>query len=282
MFDKKDFVRLLVTLIVLSGPGKAAQAFWFNLPKIDKMVLNYGGAENESLDPDKINILVWNIYKADRPSWTADFQEMREGQDIVVLQECTDEETILDSFFDHSGFSYQYAISFQFKKDKVKTGTCTGSSVTPKHAWAVRSNYVEIAGFTPKALLLTEYPLEGLKEKLLVINIHALNSVPAFMLKNQLEQATPFISNHQGPVLFGGDFNTWSFFKLWTVRKFMKKHALKEVDFPNGGERMRASVTKMIIDYIFVRDLNYRDTHVWGDREGADHRAMSGVFSYSK
>lgn len=279
MFGKTTTLSLTILLLSALGISREAHSFWFNLPKKNKMLLNFGEASERALDPSAIRVLVWNIYKADLPTWGDDYAFMREGHDVVVLQECTDEKLMLDAFAEHDQFSYQYAISFQFKKDKSQTGTCTGSSVGPSRAWAIRTNYVELAGFTPKALLLTEYPLAGKKERLLVINIHALNSVPAFMLKSQLKQAAPFISKHKGPVLFGGDFNTWSFHKLWTVRKFMKKYGLKEVQFSNGGERMRASITKKIIDYIFVRDLKYENAFVWGDRDGSDHKAMSGTFS---
>jgi endonuclease/exonuclease/phosphatase (EEP) superfamily protein YafD len=41
---------------------------------------------------------------------------------------------------------------------------------------------------------------------------------------------------------------------------------------------MRASVTKLVIDYIFTRGLSVKESWVWGNLQGADHKAMTATF----
>jgi endonuclease/exonuclease/phosphatase (EEP) superfamily protein YafD len=266
----------IIGLVNLAIP--AADAFWFRLPDKEKTISNYGQASQESIDPENIDVLVWNTYKAQNPSWQADYEMLSAGKDISVLQECFMMPVMKYTLESDQEMHYKFATSFIYKKSGIATGTCTGSTVMPAHFHHEKTKDVEVAGFTPKVLLLTEYPLTDRQDTLLVINIHALNSVPAIVLWRHIKLAQNDIEKHRGPVIYGGDFNTWSPLKVWVVKRFMKKMNMQEVEFPNGGERMRASVTKLVIDYIFTRGLSVKESWVWGNLQGADHKAMTATF----
>ena len=273
---KLCIVIFLSTLIQIFPVG--VQAFgWFTVPDKAHALLSLGPDldPSMSLDPNEIDLLVWNTYKAKNPSWSADFAFLSLDKEVVVLQEAYLNDPMKEAFENQHTFHYKMATSFIYTKKNIPTGTATGAAVYPVKYYYKKTRDVEIIGLTPKALMLTEYALQGRGDTLLVINIHALNSVPSCILKRHLEDGAVEIAKHYGPVIFAGDFNTWSNLKLKTMHKVMKSVGMSEIPFPNGGDRMRAGLTKNIIDYIFVRGLEASDSWVWGNLQGADHKAMT-------
>lgn len=277
-FFKSIAVTSFLLAINFTGDWNDAKAFgWFKVPSKNKAMLELGTVENKenALNPNEIDLLVWNTYKGQNPSWTQDFSFLVLDKEIVVLQEAILNDIMKPVFENQSEFHYKIATSFIYTKTNIPTGTATGSVVYPTNFYFKKTRDVEAVGFTPKVTLFTEYALKGRSDKLLVINIHALNSVPAFILKRHINDAKVEIEKHKGPVVFAGDFNTWSWLKLRVMRKTLEKLGMTEVQFPNGGERMRSSISNNIIDYIWVKGIDYSDSWVWGNLEGADHKALT-------
>ncbi|MBT6324344.1 MAG: endonuclease/exonuclease/phosphatase family protein [Bdellovibrionales bacterium] len=270
----QTFNKLLLVLLLLS-PAIDSKAFWFSVPDATDVIVTMGAASKKLLDPTSIKLLVWNMYKGKNESWEDDFNYLKENRDILVLQESLMNDHMEGILNNDNDFSYLLATSFVYKKGKKRTGVVTGSSVLPVNSYHKKSRDLEWIGLTPKAMLFTEYLLSGYKETLLVVNIHAINSVPWFILARQLKQAGKKIKKHDGPVVFAGDFNTWTKKKIKYMRKYLTSVGLVEVNFPNGDKRMKSSFTKKILDYIWIKDLNYTNSYVWEDIEGADHKAMS-------
>jgi len=252
-----------------------AYALWFSVPKKAKALLEFGRANGNELNPNEIDILVWNTYKSQNPSWQDDYNFLLKGRELAILQEAFLRPVVVDTFSNQDDYKYLMATSFIYTKSNIPTGTATGSSVNPKNFYFKKTRDVEILGLTPKATLFTEYALSGRTDTLLVINIHALNSVPAFIFKRHLDDAIVEIKKHRGPVVYAGDFNTWSWLKTKVLKKSMKKLGMEEVIFPNGGDRMRSGLTKRVIDFIFVRGMKYENAWVYGQLEGADHKALT-------
>ena len=80
---------------------------------------------------------------------------------------------------------------------------------------------------TPKATSVTLYPLADRQEKLLAINLHAINfTFGVSDYQNQLAALTTLIAEHEGPVIFGGDLNTWSPGRQQVLQHFASEMAL--------------------------------------------------------
>ncbi|HAZ12875.1 MAG: hypothetical protein A2X86_08800 [Bdellovibrionales bacterium GWA2_49_15] len=276
-----DFSRLitasLMTILLLNFPVRAFAYGWFDVPKKNEALLSLGSAndKDQTLNPQEIDLLVWNTYKSQNPSWRTDFSFLSLDKEIIVLQEAFLCDVVKETFENQNIFQYKMATSFIYTRSGIPTGTATGSTIFPTRFSFKKTRDVEIVGLTPKALLFTEYPMTGRSDTLLVVNIHALNSVPAIVLKRQLKDAAVEIRKHLGPAVFAGDFNTWSNRKLRVMHKMMESLGMTEVQFPNGNERMRSSFKGNFIDYIFIRGLSYSDPWVWGNLQGADHKALT-------
>lgn len=265
--------KLLTALFFLISFSHQANAFWFNIPHISDSIISFGDVSREKLNPDSIKVLVWNVYKGKHESWRNDFLFLTQDKDILILQEALMDNQMFDVFDSHSDFEYHMGTSFIYKKEFRRTGVATASKVKARNVKNEITKKREWLGGTPKALLFSEYKVENNKN-LLVINIHALNSVPAWVFYSNLVQASDEIKGHDGPIIFAGDFNAWSSLKVKLMYKFMKKYKFKEVKFPNGDERMKAKITNKVLDFIFIKGLSYSDSYVWGSIQGADHKAM--------
>ncbi len=268
------FNKLLLVLLLLT-PAIDTNAFWFSVPDASEVIVTMGAPAKKVLDPTSIKLLVWNMYKGKNKSWEDDFIFLKADRDILVLQEGLMNENMEKILSNDNDFSYLLATSFVYKKGNKRTGVVTGSSALPIDSYYKKSRDLEWIGLTPKAMLFTEYELRGYKKTLLVVNIHAINSVPWYLLARQLKQVGRKIKKHNGPVVFAGDFNTWTKKKIKYMRKYLSSLGLYEVNFPNGDKRMKSSFTKKILDYIWIKGLKYTNSYVWEDIEGADHKAMS-------
>ena len=96
------FSSLLLSLILAGSVTAAAQQSRFeNRPvalkdennatcTIEKLVQNgQGNIENDTsaLNPERISILNWNIYKGKRENWAIDFKRYSYKHDVLMIQE---------------------------------------------------------------------------------------------------------------------------------------------------------------------------------------------------
>lgn len=260
-------VLLLLTVV----PGQA-NAAWYSVPEPADAIFQFGSAEGEALDPESINVLVWNVYKGGKASWSEDFNRLSRDKDVLMLQEGYLSEDMNAGLLETGSFLYNFATSFVYESNHVPTGVVTAATVAPTSNFFFRSHHGEFMVHTPKVVLYSEFPVEGSKKHLLTANIHALNFVSKGKLTDQLEGAMLKIKDYSDPVVFAGDFNTWNQGKLQAVRRIMQDNRFTEVEFSNGEDRTK--IFGNIIDHVFVRDVEYTDTQVYADVKGSDHKPL--------
>lgn len=254
----------------------SVNAVWpnYEVPKNGDFVEKIGKAQNTSLDPNNVSLLVWNMYKGQNPSWKEDFQTLSEGKDLLLLQEMFLNENMRSTLSEQEGFEFQTGTSFIYVEENAKTGVINASTTKAHQVIPRQSKVREPVINTPKMAMITTYPIKGRSETLMAINIHAINFVTALELSIQLFDLADYIQKHKGPVVFAGDFNVWSTHKQNLLFYIVKKLGLTTVEFdPAHDDRMR--VFGRIIDFIFVRGINYENSKVWGEIEGSDHKALS-------
>lgn len=239
-------------------------------------VINQTESLEQVIPRDDIKVLVWNMYKAGKDSWATDYRKLIKNVDILMLQEIFTVPKMIHEIQKDTGRQYFLATSFKDKKNNLaRTGTGTASRFTPVSIGWQRSRYREPIIRTPKMVSIAEYDLSGTDENLLTLNIHAINFVSTRKLKHMVVTALERAAKHNGPVIFAGDFNTWSKRKLRMLYQEMSRFNFKEVQFPKIGKddgRMRTFGN--ILDHVFVRDLKVKKSKVYADIEGSDHKAM--------
>ncbi len=266
---------LTVSLFHISAPANALEIPW--VPAKKDIMMMMGSYSDSSLNPEKISILVWNMYKGSNETWKSDYQNLIKGKDIIVAQEMYLDDKMRDTFNEHEMFGYHTATSFMYMPSQTRTGVTTASYATPTSFIHQRTRALEPVINTPKMTLITKYELEGMDQELMVVNIHSVNFVTVAAMKTQLVDAADEIEKHKGPVIFAGDFNTWSWGKVVTMKRVLEKRlGMKEVKFKVDN---RKKVFGEIIDYVYVKGLEVIDSESFSMEQvpGSDHTPMTAV-----
>lgn len=215
-----------------------------------------GDGSSQGLNPERISILNWNIYKGQRDNWATDFRRYSRAHDVVTIQEAhlgDEMRSLLDN--GHRFWTLNTAFHYQ---DRA-TGVMTASSVKPLRSCG--QSTVEPWIRFPKTALVSYYPLEGLKENLMVANIHGINfTLGVSVYREQIENLYKTMKHHQGPVVLAGDFNTWSDERMAVVKDLAQRLSLESLDYTNHN---RTSVFGNALDHVFYRGLEPMEHDTW-------------------
>ncbi len=226
-----------------------------------------------ALSPSRpLALTSWNIHKNGDPGWQADLERFARGSDLVLLQEAS-LGAELRSVLARAGRSWVHADAWAY--DGLANGVMTASTAAPVEACVQRAAEPLIA--LPKSALVAWYRIDGRAETLAVANLHAVNFTPALgAYVDQLDALGAFLAAHRGPVILGGDFNTWSTYRVDALDAFASRLGLTEVK-ARRGERTR--FFEMPADYLFVRGLRVEDA--WVEAVGSsDHAPIRATLAF--
>jgi endonuclease/exonuclease/phosphatase (EEP) superfamily protein YafD len=213
----------------------------------------------------ELEVLSWNIQKASGRGWAEDLESFGAGVDLAFIQEAAVEAQI-PLFLPrnlYSNFAEGYTTAGR------ATGVMTLSAGTPSvHC---QLSHLEPWLGTPKATSVTEYPLKDREERLLAINLHAINfELSLDNFNAQFDDLRGVLARHQGPVILAGDLNTWSGDRQTLVDDFMLEHGLASVSFQPD---LRTRAFGRALDHIYVRGLRADDARVI-PVTSSDHNAL--------
>ena len=226
---------------------------------VDRLVQSNQAVSDDSasgLNPERISILNWNVYKGQRENWATDFKRYTYKHDVVMIQEAhLDDE--LTSMLDN-GHQY-WTLNKAFNYADKATGVMTASRVKPVHSCGQHT--VDPLIRFPKTSLISYYPIEGVSKNLLVANIHGINfTLGVDIYTEQIEKLYDVMKHHDGPVILAGDFNTWSDGRMRIVNDLADRLALESLDYTNHN---RTSVFGNALDHVFYRGLDPVEHDTW-------------------
>jgi endonuclease/exonuclease/phosphatase (EEP) superfamily protein YafD len=208
------------------------------------------------LNPERISVLNWNIYKGQRENWAEDFKRYSYKHDVILIQEAylrNELKSILQDAHQH------WVLNAAFDYEDSVTGVMTASIVKPLSLCGQHATEPLIR--FPKTSLVSYYPIAGMKENLLVANIHGINftlGVDAY--QEQLDNLYKLMKQHSGPIVFAGDFNTWSVERMQIVRAIADSLSLESLDYTNHN---RTSMFGNALDHVFYRGLEPVEHDTW-------------------
>jgi endonuclease/exonuclease/phosphatase (EEP) superfamily protein YafD len=227
-----------------------------NVEKLVQNNLVMDDNHQSALDPERISVLNWNIYKEQRENWMTDFKRYSYKHDVVMIQEAhlgEDLKSVLDK--QHQYWTLNTAFHYQ---DKA-TGVMTASRVKPVHSCG-QSTAEPFIRF-PKTSLVSYYPVKGMNENLLVANIHGINfTLGVGVYREQIEKLYAVMKYHKGPVVLAGDFNTWSDARMQIVDDLARRLSLDSLDYTSHN---RTVVFGNPIDHVFYRGLEPLEHDTW-------------------
>lgn len=243
-----------------------------SLPPQDQVLVSLSPTSSRDKKPNQFRLLVWNIQKAKaKNSWARDYENLVKSSDLVLLQEGMKDSFVPGVLNRASKKSYWMAQSFLDKGGKESTGVVTGSwTEASQKSWR-RSPGREPVANTPKMTLLTVYDLEN-GEKLLVMNIHAINFVGVAEFEAQIEPLARVIKDFQGKVIFAGDFNTWNQGRFEVLDRWTRFAGLQKVSL-NGDTR------NLKLDHIYLRGCAAHRADVLNRIQSSDHFPLAAEIS---
>jgi endonuclease/exonuclease/phosphatase (EEP) superfamily protein YafD len=262
--DKALISPLLAALLVFGGAeARAAEdaracASALNSP-IERTI-----DEGRALSP-VFEILSWNIQKASNSGWSYDLAGLTAGADLVFIQEAALQASIPGTV----ERAKSQAFAPGYRTSTLDTGVMTLSTAPPSVHCRLTATEPWLG--TPKATSVTEHAIAGSSERLLAINLHAVNFTLGLNdFAGQFDAIGVVLEQHSGPVIFAGDMNTWSNARQALVDDFMKTHGLRPVSFEPD---LRTTAFGRTLDHVYVRGLRAESAAVI-PVESSDHNPL--------
>jgi len=248
---------------------------------VDSDLLTLGRAPRETLGP-VVRVLVWNIFKARRRGFASDFQALVHDRDLIVLQEAVLNAPSDKLFADSHRHRWVMGRSFRDPLSRREHGVKTGAVCPAISGLYWHSPHTEPLSNTRKSLLATRYPIVGTgalaPSELLVLNMHAINFVPAAKYQAHLRQLGEAMTAHRGPLIVAGDFNTWSVRRRDSLFDLTRDAALLHAPL---ARRARVAHLAMHLDHLMYRDLELRLASSLEHVTSSDHAPIAATFAFS-
>ncbi|MBI5556952.1 MAG: endonuclease/exonuclease/phosphatase family protein [Deltaproteobacteria bacterium] len=249
------------------------KGFTHIIPKRADVLSSFGQTSAPSISC-RFGVLVWNIHKAKRGSWASDFQHLIAGKDLVLLQEAFLRPAMLDMLQQTSHLRWDLAAGFTRRLNAIDVGVMTGCRAKPRDLFFLRSPVHEPLVRLPKMAIGTRYGLENCDRELLVLNVHAINFVRINKFKRQMRQLEKVLDSHDGPILLGGDFNTW----LASRTHFLKEMTSNlHLDLATFCPDRRSRYFGQALDHVFVRGLKIISASCHYEIRSSDHQPIELV-----
>lgn len=233
-----------------------------------------------------IKVLNWNIARKNHDKfWLRDFLVIlnKYKPDIIFLQEVrlgmeTEQAVGLTEM------CWSFAPNFIDAHHQIYSGILTATKISPIATRAIITKNHEPIVKTPKVSLITEYPLSNKRETLLTINSHLINFVNLNKFRTQLQELELALSEHHGPIIFSGDFNTWNRKRAALLELAATRLGLTSVAFaPHESKKIKRFLLSPPLDYIFYRGLSEKKAtaKVLDHISSSDHKPLLAEFSYT-
>ncbi|CAM4462949.1 endonuclease/exonuclease/phosphatase family protein [Shewanella livingstonensis] len=223
-----------------------------------------------TLDIDgQLAVASWNIYKQQNSGWQTLLSQLADQNQLLLLQEVK----LSDEFQQWRQQSqHKLAMVQAFRQGDTPLGVMNLSEVSASQSCGYLTSEPIIQ--FPKSSLLSYFPLSN-GETLLVANLHSINFEYALdSYAEQLQQLLPALRAHKGPIIFGGDLNTWRQARLSMLSQITMVLGLKAV---TPDDDTRSTVMGYPIDHIYYRGLTLQSARVI-TTETSDHHPLLAQF----
>jgi len=218
------------------------------------------------LDPRGFRLITWNIHKQGDKGWQGDLAGFARDADVVLLQELVLEPEIRKIL---EGANLDWAMASSFIDKDIDIGVLTAARVLPVATCTQR--VVEPLLRIPKSSVITWYALKGSTQTLAVVNMHAINfSLSLGAYREQLFAMRDALAQHEGPIVFAGDLNTWTQGRYDAVNTVAQSLGLTEITY---AKDKRTLFYGKQLDHIFIRGLTMVDSMAY-EVTSSDHNPV--------
>jgi endonuclease/exonuclease/phosphatase (EEP) superfamily protein YafD len=231
------------------------------------LLLEFGqGNQMQQKKQSEFILTTWNIYKGSKFGAYFDLHKISQDSDFVLLQEFLlnkEQEELMKTLP-----QTHWALAQSFLHAGEWTGVATMSKWQPHEAVPLSSPGTEPIVGTPKMTLITKYQVQG--QQLWLINLHGLNfDITHANFKEQIDDIIKRLESHEGPLIFAGDFNTWSKSRFEHLIKKTQSLGLSRANIENPMGPFQKT-----LDHIFYRGLVTIDYRLMTEITTSDHHPL--------
>ncbi|RJG40232.1 endonuclease/exonuclease/phosphatase family protein [Motilimonas pumila] len=217
---------------------------------------------------DVFTLLSWNVYKFQSQGWAQEIQHAAQQNQLILLQEAVIKPSTRAMWKD---YQYGWLIAAAFSDKEAVMGAQLLYQGAPLKACVTK--YQEPWIVFPKTALAAVFPIAD--KALLVVNIHGVNfTYDDEDLQRQLDPLLLMVQQHQGPVIFAGDMNTWSQSRSELLDKGLSQLGLKTVSL---ADDQRSQFWGYPLDHVYYRGLKLEQATV-KPTQASDHHPIQARF----
>lgn len=223
--------------------------------------------------PEAFSLMSWNVHKEmGRRAFEAAFASLlhRWCAELVLLQEA-----VLDRWTPSRFPGYNYAAAVNINLHYKQYGVLTASLCPIQDVLSLKTNRREMHIATKKSLLVTSHPFQD-GSTLSVVNLHAINFVPAAIFLEEIERLTAMLQQRVGAMIVSGDFNTWSRKRLDYLEHFARAIDLEPAVFENS-RHIKTRFAKPL-DHLYYRGLTLESAEAVDTKNVSDHNPILATF----
>ena len=211
----------------------------------------------------EFTLVTWNIYKGQKDGLYQDLQKISETSDFVLMQEFSLNDSQVQLM--QSLMGTHWALAKSFEGSGGWTGVATMSRWQPEASVPVQSPGSEPFVGTPKMSLISKYKIEA--KDFWIVNLHGLNfDITHMDFEEQIDGVVSRLANYQGPLIFAGDFNTWSSSRREYLLAKTKNLGLTRLNIENPMGLFSAT-----LDHIFYRGVQVLEYRAMHEIQSSDH-----------
>ncbi len=208
-----------------------------------------GVTGDSALPIPPLRLVSWNLHKGEDEGWQQDLARFAAENDLLLLQEAVLTQELRD-VIERAGHRWQMVGAFSM--GGTERGVMIAARSAPLTACTLRS--FEPLFPIPKSAIVARYRLAGSDKPLAVANLHGINfTLGLGRFTEQLEAVAGELKRHDGPVILGGDFNTWSDERHEVLLGVAQRLNLTPVLLKPDGRRRHFG---QLLDHLFVRGLS--------------------------
>lgn len=193
-------------------------------------------------------VVSWNIHKNARPGWDRDLARFLAAGGLVLLQESLLEPAMRVTL---DAARARWVQAEAWSAPLGPTGALVAAPIAPIDYCVLREP--EPAGVPPKSSVVAWFRIAGRSDTLAVASVHSVNfSLALAGYRRQLEALARTLAAHRGPIVVGGDFNTWSPVRAASLDEILGRIGLAAVVPDRDG---RSRFLGLPADHLYIRGM---------------------------
>ncbi len=262
----KSFLVLLLAVQLVGFSSLAAESSLCEKSAANQ--ISFSNLLQVRLSPD-FSVITWNAHKLTDNKFMPDLIQLSQDTDVILIQEAMHNSDLQNTLAMKFDFSFSFNKSF-CTSDKQATGVMNASRYQLQNNLTLVSPDLEPVTNTPKVsgYSAVRIPEIGVVH---IINTHGLNFDLGSKFDNQINKLAQFIQTLDGPVIWAGDFNTWSA----TRQKYLDKKA-KELGLAHLLPAIDNRSQKL--DHVYIKGLEVLDIQILENIRSSDHLPIKAIF----